>query len=67
MFKIESAIVQYVVREYNDRGELIGEGPIPPQQFFRATAGDIWAKGEQLVAEAVENAASASKTGKNPR
>lgn len=51
MIKIESAAVQFVIREYNDKGELVGEGNLPPMPVFRAVVPDIWAKADEVLAE----------------
>lgn len=49
MVKIESAVVQFVVREYNEKGELVGEGPVQQKQFFRAASPDIWVEADRLT------------------
>ena len=64
MIKVESAVVQFIVREYNDKGELIGEGNIAPQPVFRASVPDIWKKADEVLAEATKQAAAAAKPSK---
>lgn len=67
MFKVESAVIQFVVREYNDKGELVGEGNLPPQPVFRAVVPDVWAKADEVLAEIAKTPAEAQKSKKSAK
>lgn len=50
MKKLTRIIVQIIVSEYNDTGDLIDEQVSPQMMIYRAKTPDVWAHLEQLRA-----------------
>lgn len=47
--RIRVAIVQYIIADFDDAGEPIGEELSQPVRVFRVVHPDVWAHGDRLA------------------
>lgn len=47
--KCEEALVSFIVREYNEEGQVVSERNSDPVKVFRASAPNIWEAVDQHI------------------